>query len=71
MALTKLIVGPCVVCGGRPLRSGKRQHDAAIHAAVRARRDQAWLGARRWPRLQVERVRAWWEKREEKQGVRP
>lgn len=58
----KARVSCCIVCGGRPLRSGKRRHDPEIHARVRARRERAWYGMHRWPALKVERVLEHWKK---------
>ena len=43
---------PCIVCGGRALRSGRRKHDGLIHDEYRrGRRRTANLLDKRWPAL--------------------
>lgn len=59
----KYQAGPCLICGGRPLRNGRRRHDPERHQRVAAARGEAWVGTRRWPALAVEAVGDWWQKR--------
>lgn len=68
--MTRYRVGPCLVCGGKPLRSGKRDHNLERHREHNLRREIAWYGTKRWPRLRVERHVAWWAKRAERAAAR-
>lgn len=46
-------VGPCIVCGGKPLRDGKRRHKPEVHERMRVERKKTCnLKRRTWPRLQ-------------------
>ena len=48
----RFVAGPCLVCGGRVLRNGKRRHSASVHDRVRAERRKAQnLQRRSWPPL--------------------
>lgn len=45
-------VGPCLVCGGRVLRSGKRKHNPDVHAHHNKQRKVCCnVDRQRWPRL--------------------